>query len=136
MMPLRTRKTAAGAGRPSTVRNVCSSSSPARPIGIVATMIIQASRSSAVSTRRYRRDVTKPVMMRNQSRQKYTSNAAAVATWSPTMNARYGDSGAATLRSDAHRPPINAGSRMLWPRLETGKSSLTPCSRPTTIASG
>jgi hypothetical protein len=106
------------------------------PTGMVAMMIIQASRSSVVDIRRYRTDVTNPRTMRTQSRQKKTSRAAAVATCSPTMNARYGDSGAETLRSRAQRPPSTAGSRTLWPRLETGNSSVTPCSAPITMASG
>ncbi len=59
----------------------------------------------------------------------------AVATCSPTMNARYGDSGLATLRSVAQLPPIRAGISTLWPRLETGNSSVTPWIRPTTEAS-
>src|SRR5262249_13574216 len=93
-------------------------------------------RSSAFSIRRYRIDVTRPRTMRTQSRQKNATSASAVATWRPTMNARYGDSGAETDKSAAHRPPISAGSSTLCPRLDTGNSSLTPCRRPTTIASG
>ena len=75
-------------------------------------------------------------MIRSQSFQKKISRATAVATCRPTMNARYGDSGAETFRSRAHRPPISAGMMTLWPRLETGNSSVTPWKRPTTIASG
>ena len=62
--------------------------------------------------------------------------AAAVATCSPTMKARYGDPGADTLRSCAHCPPTMAGMRMAWPRLETGNSSVMPWMSPTTPASG
>jgi hypothetical protein len=62
--------------------------------------------------------------------------ASAVATCIPTMNARYGDSGAETFRSAAQLPPTSAGIRTLCPRLETGKSSVTPWISPTTIASG
>ncbi len=51
------------------------------------------------------------------------------------MNARYGDSGADTLRSLAQLPPISAGIRTLWPRLDTGNNSVTPWNSPTTIAS-
>ena len=43
-----TRKAAAGTGRPSVVRNRCSSSSPVMPTGIVASTSSQASRSSGV----------------------------------------------------------------------------------------
>jgi hypothetical protein len=53
-------------------------------------------------------------------------NAAAVATCKPTMNARYGDSGLDTLGSCALEPPTRAGISTLWPRLETGNSSVTP----------
>src|SRR6266566_4940111 len=63
------------------------------------------------------------------------SRAIAVATCSPTMKARYGDSDAATLRSVAQLPPTMAGSRTLCPRLEIGNSSVTPWIRPTTAAS-
>ena len=49
-----------------------------------------------------------------------------MATCVPTMNARYGDSGAATFRSRAQLPPMTAGSSTLCPRLETGNSSETP----------
>ncbi len=75
-------------------------------------------------------------MIRTHSRRKKISRAIAVATCRPTMNARYGDSGAETSRSLAHRPPISAGISTLCPRLETGKSSVTPWKSPTTIASG
>jgi hypothetical protein len=68
-------------------------------------MIIHARGSSGVSTRRWRTEEAKLVTRRRQSRQKYTSRATAVATRSPTTNARYGDSGADTLRPAAQRPP-------------------------------
>src|SRR5580658_8428795 len=61
--------------------------------------------------------------------------AMAVATCSPTMKARYGESGADTLRSFAHDPPTSAGMRMLCPRLDSGNSSVTPWRRPTIPAS-
>ena len=44
-------------------------------------------------------------MIRSQSRQKKRIMAAAVATCSPTMYARYGDSALDTFRSCAHWPP-------------------------------
>src|SRR5579859_5758977 len=59
----------------------------------------------------------------------------AVATCRPTMNARYGDSGEDTFRSLAQLPPTRAGIRTLWPRLDIGKSSVTPWMNPTTVAS-
>src|SRR5215471_11287167 len=61
--------------------------------------------------------------------------AVAVATCSPTINARYGDSGLETLRSCAHDPPMIAGRITAWPRLDIGKSSVTPCRSPMTPAS-
>jgi len=67
-----------------------------------------------------------PPTMASQSRQKNTNNAAAVATCSPTMNARYGEFGADTLRSCAHLPPTRAGTNTACPRLDTGNSSVTP----------
>ena len=51
-------------------------------------MIIQASRSSGVVIDRFRSDEKNPRTIRSQSRQKYTIIAIAVATCSPTMNAR------------------------------------------------
>src|ERR1700677_511370 len=61
--------------------------------------------------------------------------AMAVATCSPTMNARYAELDADTFRSLAHCPPTTAGMRMAWPRLDTGKSSVIPWISPTTPAS-
>ncbi len=61
--------------------------------------------------------------------------AMAVATCSPTMNARYGESFADTFRSLAHCPPTMAGMSTLWPRLDSGKSSVTPWISPTIPAS-
>ncbi len=52
------------------------------------------------------------------------------------MKARYGDSAFDTSRSLAQLPPISAGSSTLCPRLETGKSSVTPWMSPMTMASG
>ena len=52
------------------------------------------------------------------------------------MKARYGDWAADTLRSVAQLPPITAGSSTLWPRLDTGNSSVTPWISPTIMASG
>src|ERR1700709_1198530 len=61
--------------------------------------------------------------------------AMAVATCRPTMNARYGEPGADTSRSRAQEPPITAGNRMEWPRLDTGTNSATPSIAPTQAAS-
>src|SRR6516162_3962053 len=61
--------------------------------------------------------------------------AVAVATCSPTMNARYGDSALETSRSCAQLPPMIAGISTAWPRLDIGKSSVIPCSSPMTPAS-
>ena len=58
----------------------------------------------------------------------------AVATCSPTMNARYGELGADTFSVFAQLPPISAGISTLCPRLETGNSSVTPCMSPVTTA--
>jgi hypothetical protein len=52
--PLTVRKMAAGIGLPRTVRNMCSSSRPTMPTGIVARMISQVSRWSAILTWRSR----------------------------------------------------------------------------------
>jgi hypothetical protein len=129
------RKIAVSSGLANTLTNTFCSSAPTRPTGIVAKMIIQASRSSGVETERVRSDEKKPLTMRSQSRQKYAIIAIAVATCNPTTNARYGESFADTLSAFAQFPPISAGNSTLCPRLETGKSSVTPWTRPVTIAS-
>ncbi len=51
------------------------------------------------------------------------------------MKARYGDSGLdwSVTRCD-QPPPIIAGTSTEWPRLEIGNSSVTPWSRPMTMA--
>ena len=53
-----------------------------------------------------RTEAKKAPMIRTQSRQKKTIMASAVATCSPTMYARYGDSALETSRSCAHCPPM------------------------------
>ena len=135
MTPLTARKTAASSGLAKTFVNSFCSATPTRPTGIVARMIIQASRSSGVVIDRVRSDEKKPRTIRSQSRQKYAIIAIAVATCSPTMNARYGEFGADTLSAFAQLPPTSAGISTLCPRLETGKSSVTPWMRPVTTAS-
>ena len=129
------RNTAVSSGLANTLTNTFCSSAPTMPTGIVARMIIQASRSLAVEIERVRSDEKKPRTMRSQSRQKYAIIATAVATCSPTTNARYGEFLADTLSALAQFPPISAGSSTLCPRLETGNSSVTPWIRPVTIAS-
>ena len=146
MTPFSARNSAVSIGLLKYTRKSCSSASPAMPTGMVARMIIQASVWS-VSCGAQRLvpgagritcaiEAKKPLMMRSQSRQKKMIMAIAVATCIPTMNARYGDSGADTLRSCAQLPPISAGISTLCPRLDTGNSSVTPWISPTTIASG
>ncbi len=135
MTPFTAKKAAASSGLANTLVNVFCSAAPTMPTGIVARMIIQASRSSGVVIDRVRSDVKNPRTIRSQSRQKNAIIAMAVATCSPTMNARYGEPGADTLSALAQLPPISAGSSTLCPRLETGKSSVTPWTRPVTTAS-
>ena len=72
--------------------------------------------------------------MRAQSLRKNTTSATAVATCTATRNDRYGESLADMFRFAAQLPPNRAGMRILCPRLETGKSSVTPCYRPITMA--
>ncbi len=129
------RKNAASSGLASTLVTSFWRTTPTMPTGIVPRMISQASRSSGVVTARVRSEETNPRTIRSQSRQKYAIIAIAVATCSPTMNARYGEFGADTFSAFAQLPPISAGSSTLCPRLETGKSSVTPWMRPVTTAS-
>ena len=70
MTPLTARKTAASSGLANTFVNSCCSATPTMPTGIVARMIIQASRSSGVVIDRVRSDVKNPRTIRSQSRQK------------------------------------------------------------------
>ncbi len=55
---------------PKITRNVCSAARPTMPTGMVARMIIQASRWSEVTTWRSRSEEKNPPMIRSQSRQK------------------------------------------------------------------
>ena len=64
------RNTPATMGLPKISRNGLSATTPTRPTGIVARMIIQASRWSRVCTSRWRIELKKPPMIRIQSRQK------------------------------------------------------------------
>ncbi len=105
------------------------------PAGIVASTISHASRSYVVSIRRCRMEAKNPRTIPTQSRQNRRSSARAVATCSPTMNARYGDSGLASCSTSGFQlPPSQAGTRTEWPRLEIGNSSVTPWTAPMTIA--
>ncbi len=128
------RNVAASSGLANIFVNSFCSTNPTMPTGIVPRMIIQASRWSGVATRRSTMEVTNPRTIRSQSRQKNAIIATAVATCSPTMNARYGEPVAETFSVLAQLPPISAGSSTLCPRLETGNSSVTPCTSPVTAA--
>lgn len=99
MTPLAARKAAAASGLAKVFTNVFWNAAPTMPTGIVARMIIHASRSSGVVIDRVRSDEKNPRMIRSQSRRKNTIIAIAVATCSPTTNERYGDPGADTFRS-------------------------------------
>jgi hypothetical protein len=111
---------------------------------MVAMTSSQASRSSAsVATMRRaamvgRRVRPNPRMIRIQSDRKKTIRASAVATCRATMIARYGLDSlveiADWVTSVAQLPPMNASTSTECPRLETGNSSVTPCSRPITTA--
>ena len=70
MSPLSVRNAAAKAGLAKITRNACSKPTPTSPTGIVARMIIQASRWSAVTIRRSRTEVQNPPMILTQSRRK------------------------------------------------------------------
>ena len=102
------------------------------PTGMVVTMISHASRSVDVSILRLKSVLKNAAMIRTQSRQKNTSRARALATWSPTMKASQNDSLAVSLRSRSFQPN-SLGIRTSWPRLEIGKSSLMPWKIPITI---
>jgi len=116
---LTNRNVAVSAGLLKTVRKVCSSATPARPTGIVASTIIQASVWSVpcgmnrwvpgAGAMTCPSEAKKARMIRIQSRQKKMIIAVAVATCRPTMYARYGDSALDTFRSCAHCPPTIAG---------------------------
>ena len=128
------RNTAASSGLASTFVTSFCSTTPTMPTGIVPRMIIQASRWSGVAIRRCPMEEKNPRTIRSQSRQKNAIIATAVATCSPTMNARYGEPVAETFSVFAQLPPISAGNSTLCPRLETGNSSVTPWTSPVTTA--
>ena len=85
------RNTAAAAGLAKMVRKVCSRTTPVSPTGMVASTIIQASRSSgpwmlSCRPRRPRsRLASSPRMIRTQSARKNHSRASAVAQCRATM---------------------------------------------------
>src|SRR5665213_2913116 len=59
----------------------------------------------------------------------------AVARCNPTTKARYGLSLEASWRTSvAQEPPIHDGTSTVWPKLEIGNNSLTPWSKPITMA--
>ena len=60
-------------------------------------------------------------------------SASAVATWRPTRKARKQDSDADCAATTSVQPR-SCGKITEWPRLATGKSSVTPCRTPSTIA--
>ena len=70
MIPLMIRNTPATMGLPKISRNGLSATTPTRPTGMVARMIIQASFWSRVRTWRCRIELKNPPMIRTQSRQK------------------------------------------------------------------
>ncbi len=70
MTPFTARNSAASSGLANTLVNTFCSATPTMPTGIVARMIIQASRSSGVLTDRLRSDEKNPRTIRSQSRQK------------------------------------------------------------------
>ena len=134
-MPFAVRNAAAAVGLAKSTRNGCSKARPRSPTGADATRISQARRWSSVSMRRWMTLTHKPRTRRTHSLQKNRIRAVAVATCSPTTNARYGDSGEASwATSFAQEPPMSAGTRTVWPRLETGNSSVTPWTIPMTMA--
>ena len=92
MPPFTIRKTAAGIGLPSVLRNRCSNASPDRPTGIVASTISHASRSARVWIRRTRSEVANRARIRSQSRQK-TPIARRGSYVQPNDERQYGDSG-------------------------------------------
>jgi hypothetical protein len=103
---------------------------PRIPAGIVPTTSSQPSFASASSGAmpRSRSERPRPLTIRTQSRQKKMSSTIAVARWSATRNARK------YLSFWWMFQPRSRGRITACPRLDTGKSSDTPCSRPSTIA--
>jgi hypothetical protein len=101
--------------------------------GIVPMTSSHASRSSGAWARRVESVWKNAFTIRAQSFRKYTINAIAVATWRPTRNARNEDSLVdCCVTTWLH--PKTAGMITLWPRLDTGNSSVMPCRMPMKIA--
>jgi len=84
----------------------------------------QASFSYGVLIRFRWIELTRPWNTRTQSSRKNSSSASAVATCRATISARYGEFALVMLRSEAQEPPMN-----------TGNSSVTPWTRPSSTAS-
>ena len=96
-------------------------------------MMSQARRSVGVSIRRRARVCNHARMMTIQSRQKYSSKAMALPTCRATTNASQNDSGFDWAFTTLFQPNSD-GNNTVWPRLEMGNSSATPCSAPRTTA--
>ena len=102
------------------------------PAGIVPTTSSQPSfaSASAGSIPRSRSERPIPFTIRTQSRQKNASRTSAVARWVATRKVRK------YLSFWWMFQPSRRGRITLCPRLETGKSSETPCKSPRAIARG
>ena len=124
-------RSASGRTRPTAARRrrcaACSrAASPRIPAGIVPTTSSQPSFASVSSgpIPRSRSERPSPFTIRTQSRQKKPSSTSAVARCVATRKVRK------YLSFWWMSQPRSCGRITLWPRLETGKSSETPCSSP------
>src|ERR1044072_4220130 len=128
--PFIVRKIAADCGEANTLGGVCSSGRTSIPAGIVPTTSSQASFASVSSGAipRSRRLRPRPLTIRTQSCQKKPSSTSAVARGVAPRKPRKYASFWWMFQ------PSRLGRMTLCPRLETGKSSDTPCNSPSTIA--
>ncbi|GAP59207.1 hypothetical protein AHiyo1_24560 [Arthrobacter sp. Hiyo1] len=125
-----TRKAAAISGEPKRFRIGFSRTKPMIPAGTVPTTRSQPSfayvSDGAIFLSRIERP--RPLAISIQSRRKKKNSTIAVARW--VAMRKFRNSGAFWSRPQ----PKSLGRMTLWPRLEIGKSSVIPCSRPMTMA--
>src|SRR5918998_2682389 len=93
-------------------------------IGTVPRIRYQPRRASSSERRpRSRREASQARAMRTRSSRKYRTTAAIVPSWMTAVNAAPGSS-----------QPAKAGTIRRWPLLEIGKNSVSPWTRPRTMA--
>ena len=127
--PLIERNIAARIGLPKFLSKSLLSEIPKIATGIVPTISRIKSGRPDPAVDLFRQPLHAEVRICSHLRPKTRKSAMALAKWNATAINRYWGSCA----KDFQLPPSHAGSNTACPKLETGKSSVTPCRSPTTI---